>query len=126
MGGVAALICAISFALLMLAAILVVIKLARTLSITNHMLNDMRKEVIPLVSKLQTTMDHINNEMGHVDAVLESTQELAARANSATKAAQRLVTSPLFRVLGLGLGVQRALGFSSSRRDDMDTEMEED
>ncbi len=126
MGGVAALICAISFAMLMLAVVLVVIKLARTMSITNRMLNDMRKEVIPLVGKLQTTMDHINNEMGYVDGVLESTQKMAARANSATKAAQKLMTSPLVRVLGLGLGIQRALGFSSSGRDDGNAEMEED
>jgi predicted PurR-regulated permease PerM len=126
LGSVAALICAISFALLMLAAIVVVLKLARTMSITNHILNDMRKEAIPLMGKLQTTMDHINNEMGYIDGVLRSTEKMAARANSATKAAQKLVTSPLVRILSLGLGVQRALGFTASRKERVKAETDKD
>jgi uncharacterized protein YoxC len=118
MGDVAAMVCAISFAVLMLSLVLVVLKLARTLSITNRMLNDMRKEIIPMVGKLQVTMDHINDEMSYVDGVLKSTQRLAERADSATKAAQKLVTSPLVRVLSLGLGLQKALGLKSSREEE--------
>jgi len=113
MGDVAAMICAVSFALLMLAAVVVVLKLARTMSITNHILDDIRRESIPLIGKLQTTMDHVNNEMGYIDGILKSSEKLAARANAATKAAQKLVTSPLVRVLSLGLGIKRALGSSS-------------
>ncbi len=112
MGGVAALVCAISFALLMLALIVVVLKLARTMAITNDLLNDIRKETIPLMGRVQTTMDHINNEMGYVDGVLKSVENIATRANSITQAAQSLVTSPLVKVLSLGLGVQKALGIS--------------
>jgi uncharacterized protein YoxC len=117
MGGVAALICAISFALLMLALFIVVIKLARTMAITNNLLNDIRKETIPLMGRIQTTMDHINNEMGYVDGVLKSVEKIAATANSMTQAAQSLVTSPLVKVLSLGLGVQKALGISPAGKD---------
>ncbi len=117
MGGVAALICAISFALLMLSLIVVVIKLARTMAITNTILDDIRKETVPLMGRLQTTIDHINNEMGYVDGVLKSAEKLAARANSMTQAAQSLITSPLVRFLSLGLGAQKALGLTSAGRE---------
>lgn len=117
MGGVAALICAISFALLMLALMIVVLKLARTLAITNYMLDDIRKEAIPLMARIETTIDHINNEMGYVDGVLKSAEKLAARANTMTQAAQSLVTSPLVKALSLGLGVQRALGLKSAGKE---------
>lgn len=117
MGGVAALICAVSFALLMLALLIVVLKLAHTMAITNSLLNDIRKEALPLMGRIQTTMDHINNEMGYVDGVLKSVEKIATRANSMTQAAQALVTSPLVKVLGLGLGVQKALGLSAAGRD---------
>lgn len=110
MGGVAALICAISFALLVLALIVVVLKMARTMAITNNLLNDIRKESLPLLGRIQTTMDHVNNEMGYVDDVLKSVEKIAARANSMTRVAQSLVTSPLVKVLSLGLGVRKALG----------------
>lgn len=114
MGSVAALICAISFALLVLALIIVVLKLARTMAITNNLLNDIRKEALPLMGRIQTTMDHVNNEMGYVDGVLRSVEKIAARANSMTQVAQSLVTSPLVKALSLGLGVQKALGISGA------------
>ena len=120
MGSVAALICAISFALLMLALIIVVLKLARTMAITNYILDDIRKEAIPLMARIETTIDHINNEMGYVDGVLKSAEKLAARANSMTQAAQSLITSPLVKVLSLGLGVQKALGFKSASGEDVE------
>jgi len=120
MGSVAALICAISFALLMLALIIVVLKLARTMAITNYILDDIRKEAIPLMARIETTIDHINNEMGYVDGVLKSAEKLAARANSMTQAAQSLITSPLVKVLSLGLGVQKALGFKSASGEEVE------
>jgi uncharacterized protein YoxC len=112
MGSVAALVCAISFAVLMLALVIVVLKLARTMAITNGILDDIRKEALPLMGRIQTTMDHINNEMGYVDGMLKSAEKLATRANYMTQTAQSLITSPLVRVLSLGLGVQKALGIS--------------
>lgn len=112
MGSVAALVCAVSFALLMLALVIVVLKLARTMAITNRILDDIRKEALPLMGRIQTTMDHVNNEMGYVDGVLKSVEKLAAQANYMTQTAQSLITSPLVKVLSLGLGVQKALGIS--------------
>ncbi len=112
MGSVAALVCAVSFALLVLALVIVVLKLARTMAITNRILDDIRKEALPLMGRVQTTMDHINNEMGYVDGVLKSVERLAAQVNYMTQTAQSLITSPLVRVLSLGLGVQKALGIS--------------
>lgn len=126
MGNVAALVCAIAFALFMLALVMVVLKLAKTMSLTNRILDDLRKEGLPLVSKLQTTMDHVNNEMGYIDKVLESTEKMAARADSLTRMAQQLITSPLVRIVSLGVGVQRALGVAKPEREDLEAEAEGD
>ncbi|MEW6553187.1 MAG: DUF948 domain-containing protein [Actinomycetota bacterium] len=117
MGNVAALVCAVSFAVLMLALVIVVLKLARTMAITNGILDDIRKEALPLMGRIQTTMDHINNEMGYVDGVLKSVEKVAARANHMTQTAQSLITSPLVRVVSLGLGVQKALGIAPAGKD---------
>lgn len=126
MGGVAALICAISFALVMLALAIVVLKLARTMTITNGILNDIRKEAVPLMGKFETTMDHINDEMGYVDGILRSGQKLAERVNSMTRALERVVTSPLVRILSLGVGVQRALEASPDGKEGDGAEARED
>lgn len=126
MGSVAALICAISFALVMLALAIVVLKLARTMTITNGILNDIRKEAVPLMGKFETTMDHINDEMGYVDGILRSGEKLAERVNSMTRALQQVVTSPLVRILSLGVGVQRALEASPDGKEGDGAEARED
>jgi len=126
LGGVAALICAISFALVMLALAIVVLKLARTMTITNGILNDIRKAAVPLMGKFETTMDHINDEMGYVDGILRSGQKLAERVNSMTRALERVVTSPLVRILSLGVGVQRALEASPDGKEGDGAEARED
>jgi uncharacterized protein YoxC len=126
MGGVAALICAASFALVMLTLAIVVLKLAKTMSITNGILNDIRKEAVPLMGKFQTTMDHVNDEMGYVDSILLSGQKLAERMNSMTKALQQVVSSPLVRILSLGAGVQKALGTASGKKEGDRAGTEED
>ncbi|MDI7251407.1 DUF948 domain-containing protein [Candidatus Solincola sp.] len=110
MGGVAALICAASFALFMLSLATVAWKLSRTMAVTNRILDDIRRETLPLLGKLQTTMDHVNREMEYVDGVLEAVESLASRLDSMTSAAQQLVSSPLVRFLSLGIGARRALG----------------
>jgi predicted PurR-regulated permease PerM len=108
--GAAALICAASFALVMLALAVVVIKLARTMSLTNRLINDLRKEAVPLVGKLQITLDHVNDELGHVDKLLGSMENIAAGLSSVTRVTERVVNSPLVRFLSLGIGAQRILG----------------
>ncbi len=105
--------CAVSFALFMLSLAVLAWKLSRTLAVTNRMLDDIRRETLPLLGKLQTTMDHVNREMGYLDAVLEAVESLASRLDSMTGAVQQLVTSPLVRLLSLGFGARRALGTPS-------------
>lgn len=114
-------ICAISFALLMLAGMIVALKLARTMAITNRILNDIRKETLPLMNRVETAMDHVNGEIERLDGVLESLQKMAARADSATRTVQRLVASPFARLLTLGVGVQRALGLGPAEKERTET-----
>ncbi len=123
MGGVAALVCAISFGILMLAVVVVVFRLSKTVKIANGLLDDLRKQTIPLMTRVQTAMDHLNNELGYIDRIMGNLEKLAERVNSITRVAQRIVSSPLVRIIGLGAGVQQAL---ASREADREEEGEKD
>jgi pyrimidine operon attenuation protein/uracil phosphoribosyltransferase len=108
-GAITGLAIACSFALFMLAATLVMLRLSRTLSITNHFLDDVRKQTIPLMTRFQTTMDHVNKELELVDGIMASGEKVASRVNAMTKVAQKVVSSPLFKIIGVGAGVQKAI-----------------
>jgi len=110
MGGVAAMVAAISFGLFMLALALVMIKLARAVSIANHMLDDIRREAIPAMSRVQTAMDHVNTGLELVAGVADNALKIARSVNALGDALHRWVSSPLVKVLGVGAAASRVLG----------------
>ncbi len=101
---------AISFGLFMLTVALVMVKLARAVGIANHMLDDIRRETIPAMSRIQTAMDHVNSGLELVDGVADNALKIARRVNALGDALHRWVSSPLVRILGVGTAVSRVLG----------------
>ncbi len=108
MGQVAGLIAAIAFAVMSLFTAWLLFRLVRTMGILNHFIDDVRVETIPLITRLQTTMDHVNNELDRVDGILTAVESMSERANSATKVVQEVVTSPLVKAIGVGAGAGKA------------------
>ena len=78
------------------------------MGIMNQFLDDIRVETVPLISKFQTTMDHVNTELERVDGVLTAVESMSQKANSATKVVQEVVTSPIVKVIGIGAGAGKA------------------
>ena len=107
-GQVSGLICAIAFGLIAIFTAWLLAQLVRTIGIMNLFLNDVRVETIPLMTRFQTTMDHVNTELERVDGIVTAIESLSQRVNSATKVAQEVITSPLVKALGVGAGAGKA------------------
>lgn len=108
-GEVAGLIAAIAFALMSLFTAWLLVQLVKTMGILNHFLDDVRVETIPLMTRFQTTMDHVNTELNRVDGILTAVESLSQKANSATKVVQEVVTSPIVKAIGIGAGAGKAI-----------------
>jgi uncharacterized protein YoxC len=107
-GQVSGLIAAIAFGLMAVFTAWLLVKLVNTMGIMNQFLDDIRAETVPLISRFQTTMDHVNTELGRVDGILTSVESISQTANSATKVVQEVVTSPIVKVIGIGAGAGKA------------------
>ena len=107
-GDVSGLIAAIAFALMAVFTAWLLVQLVRTMGILNQFLDDVRVETVPLMTRLQTTMDHVNTELERVDGVLTAVESMSQKANSATKVVQEVVTSPIVKVIGIGAGAGKA------------------
>jgi uncharacterized protein YoxC len=107
-GNAAGLVAAIAFAVMAVFTAWVLFKLVQMLSITNTFLDEVRVETIPLMSRLQTTMDHVNTELERVDGILTAVEGMSQKANAATKVVQEVVTSPIVKILGVGAGAGKA------------------
>lgn len=109
-GHVAGLIAAVAFAVSAVFTAWVLYRLVQMLGITNQFLNEVRVETIPLMTRFQTTMDHVNTELERVDGILSAVEGMTEKANSATKVVQEVVTSPMVKLIGLGAGASKAYG----------------
>jgi len=85
-------------------------QLVRTMGILNLFLDDVRVETIPLMTRFQTTIDHVNTELERVDGILTAVEGISQKANTATKVVQEVVTSPIVKAIGIGAGAGRAYG----------------
>lgn len=109
-GEVSGLIAAIAFALMSVFTVWLLYQLVKTMGILNHFLDDVRVETVPLMTKFQTTMDHVNTELDRVDGILTAVESMSQKANNVTKVVQEVVTSPVVKAIGIGAGAGKAFG----------------
>lgn len=111
---VSGLIAAIAFAVMAVFSAWLLYQLVKTMGILNRFIDDVRVETTPLMSRFQTTMDHVNTELDRVDGILTAVESMSAKANSATKVVQEVVTSPIVKAISIGAGAGKA--FSKRRK----------
>lgn len=78
--------------------------------------NRMTDEVVPILTKAQTTMDGINTEIGRVDEIMQSAVATTKGAEKAVATVSRAVTAPAKKLSGLAAGVQEAVATFRARR----------
>jgi predicted PurR-regulated permease PerM len=95
--------------ILVVVGIGVLVQLFRVLVTTNRFLDEARREVVPGLNKLQTTIEEINTELARVDDIVESVQDVTEKISSTTRVAQEVISSPLIKIASYSFGARRAL-----------------
>jgi len=92
-------------------------RLATTFSAAADMIEDVNKEVVPILSRVQTTLDEVNSELGKIDELTGTVVAVADKLESTTSAVQSAVSVPLKKLGGLAAGITRGVSsFFESRR----------
>ena len=102
---------ALSFFLVIiaLASAFVLLKIGGTFGRINTFLKRLDQEVIPLLSRLQITMDEVNSQLGKADDMMGTLVDVTERVETTTRALQMAITTPVKKVAGLSAGVSEAL-----------------
>lgn len=87
-------------------------ELFRTLSRSVERSTD---EAVPILTKAQTTMDGVNQEIGRVDEIMVSAVGATKGAEKAVSAVSTGVTAPIRKLSGVAAGLQEAVGTFRSR-----------
>ena len=89
--------------------VFVLIQLYRTLRTFENLLVNINRDLPPVLSKLQLTLDGVNSEMDRMEQLVTSFQEVSATVQSTSGFVQRAVTSPFIRIAGLASGAGATL-----------------
>jgi ABC-type transporter Mla subunit MlaD len=93
------------------------VRLAGLLRETTNMLHDVNGEFVPILTRLQTTVDEVNSELGKIDEITGSVVSVTDTIGNTSSAIQSAIGSPVKKVAGFSAGVGEALStFLSGRR----------
>jgi uncharacterized protein YoxC len=106
-GQAAALIAALAFVALVAFFAVVLVKVAGILSEVQMALNDVRKETMPLLKEVRTTVVTLNVEMDRVDGIMASAESAAASVSNVAKLVTAATANPIIKGMALltGAGV---------------------
>jgi hypothetical protein len=92
------------------------LRLAGTFARVNRMLEDMSPELLRMLGKSSTTIDHVNGELVKVGKITDSAVDAAEKADQTVRAVSTAVTKPVKSVAGASAGVGHAVASFRSRR----------
>lgn len=74
-------------------------------------------EVLPVISKVGVTVDHVNAQMEKVDRITDSAVDAADSADTAVRAVSMAITRPVQKVSGFAAGVAHGVADFKVHRD---------
>jgi uncharacterized protein YoxC len=83
----------------------VCLELGGTLQRLSTFIRRTQEEVLPVISKVGTTVDHVNAQLAKVDRITDSAVDAADSADTAVRAVSAAVTRPVQKVAGFAAGI---------------------
>jgi uncharacterized protein YoxC len=107
-GDVAAIVVAVAVAILSVGLLFALFSMIRTLRLMRGTVEQFRREALPLVSELRTTVVKANAELDRVDGLLGSAESISGTVDSASRLAYLAFANPVVKLMALGAGTARA------------------
>jgi len=92
------------------------LELGATLQRLSAFIKGTQEEVLPVINKVGTTVDHVNAQMEKLDQITDSAVDAADSADTAVRAVSFAVTRPIQKVTGLAAGVSHGVADLKTRR----------
>ena len=84
-------------------------RLAAVFSRMTSILTNANKEVGPILTRLETTLDEVNAEIGKVDQITGSVATMVETVEHTTIAVHRAFSTPIKKAAGFAAGVSQAV-----------------
>ncbi len=102
-----ALVAAIVAGVAAVALVLAAVRLARAAAELRRVSAEFRAEAIPTLEAMRRAVRAADYELDRVDALVTGAERVTERADSASRAAYRTLSSPVVRAVAVGTGTRR-------------------
>ena len=92
------------------------LELGATLQRLSAFIRGTQDEVLPVITKVGTTVDHVNAQMQKLDRITDSAVDAAESADTAVRAVSLAVTRPVQKVSGFTAGISHGMADFKMKR----------
>lgn len=117
-GEVAAVIGAVAAVLVAVGLLFAMSSLTRTLRSVRVTVEDLRREALPLLTDLRSTVEQANAELARVDPLLDRAESIGSTVDAASRLAYMAFGNPVIKIMALAAGTTRAARRFRRRRKD--------
>jgi uncharacterized protein YoxC len=107
-GDVAAIIVAVLTAIAVVFLCIALASLTKTMRTLRETVELLRRETLPVVANMQSTVNQANAELERVDTLLGTAESISATVDSASRLAYLALSNPVIKVMAVGAGTARA------------------
>lgn len=104
----AAVIVAVASALAVAVLLWAIVALTKTMRLLREALDELRRESMPVVGELRTTVQQASAELERVDTLLGTAESISATVDSASRLAYLAFSNPVIKAIALASGTGRA------------------
>jgi hypothetical protein len=93
------------------------VRLGGTFARLSAFISGVQEEVLPVINKSGTTLDHVNAQLEKVDVITDSAVDAANNVDTAVRAVSLAIARPVQKVSGFAAGLTHALAHLRVHRD---------
>ena|SRR5437588_7524174 len=92
------------------------LRVGSTLGRVNAMLDGLMRELVPMLGKLSTSLDHVNEELDKVGRITDSATDATAKVDATVRSVSEAVSKPFRAAAGFSAGIAHGLGVFRNKR----------
>jgi hypothetical protein len=93
------------------------IRAGTTLGRVNAMIDGLMTELVPMLAKASTSLDHVNEELAKVGRITDSATDATAKVDATVRTISDAISKPVRAVSGVTAGISHGFGVFRNKRD---------
>lgn len=92
------------------------IRAGGTLGRVSAMLDGVMRELVPMLAKVSTSVDHVNEELDKVGRITDSATDATAQVDATVRSVSEVVRKPFRAFAGFSAGISHGFGVFRNKR----------